>query len=166
MEAGMMGEFKVGPAGSNTKSIPGPSPLVDFGLSSNESKINEDTSESEKSFSSQGNFITFDITDESGQWFRNVGGELLPGITKSLGIVETKGTAHFIMSSTNTVHTITSLLWPTGAPNMPFDQLTSYRGGGIVELEKPGLYIFTCKIHPYMLGAMIVKQKSWISVIN
>ena len=137
MEAGMMGEFKVGSAGSDTQS-------------------NQDSSELEKGFSSQGNFITFDITDEPGQWFRNVGGELLPGITKSLGIVESKGTAHFIMSSTNTVHTITSLLWPTGAPNMPYDQLTSFRGGGIVELEKPGLYIFTCKIHPYMLGGMIV----------
>jgi DNA-binding beta-propeller fold protein YncE len=156
MEAGMMGEFKVGSAGSNTQSIPGVSPLVEVGSSTNETQSNENSSELEKGFSSQGNFITFDITDEPGQWFRNVGGELLPGITKSLGIVESKGTAHFIMSNTNTVHTITSLLWPTGAPNMPYDQLTSYRGGGIVELEKPGLYIFTCKIHPYMLGAMIV----------
>ena len=39
---------------------------------------------------------------------------------------------------------------------MPFDQMTSYRGGGIVQLEKPGLYLFTCKIHPYMFGAIIV----------
>ena len=156
MEAGMMGEFKVGPAGSDTQSIPGVSPFVESGSSFNESQSNADTSKSENTFSSQGNFITFDITDDPGQWFRNVGGELLPGITKSLGIVGTKGTAHFIMSSTNTVHTISSLLWPTGAPNMPFDQLTSYRGGGIVELEKPGLYMFTCKIHPYMLGGMIV----------
>jgi DNA-binding beta-propeller fold protein YncE len=156
MEAGMMGEFKVGPAGSNTQSIPGVSPFVESGSSFTESQSNTDTSHSEKSFSSQGNFITFDITDDPGQWFRNVGGELLPGLTKSLGIVESKGTAHFIMSSTNTVHTISSLLWPTGAPNMPFDQLTSYRGGGIVKLEKPGLYMFTCKIHPYMLGGMIV----------
>ena len=88
-------------------------------------KVFIEASLSEKGSSSQGNFITFDITDEPGQWFRNVGGELLPGTTKSLGVVESKGTAHFIMSSTNTVHTISSLLWPTGAPNMPFDQMTS-----------------------------------------
>ena len=156
MEAGMMGEFKVGSAGSNTQSIPGVSPLVKVGSSTSDTQSNQDSSELEKGFRSQGNFITFDITDEPGEWFRNVGGELLPGITKSLGIVESKGTAHFLMSSTNTVHTITSLLWPTGAPNMPYDQLTSFRGGGTVELEKPGLYIFTCKIHPYMLGGMIV----------
>ena len=126
MEAGMMGEFKVGSAGSNTQSIPGVSPLVEVGSSTSDTQSNQDSSELEKGFSSQGNFITFDITDEPGQWFRNVGGELLPGITKSLGIVESKGTAHFIMSSTNTVHTITSLLWPTGAPNMPYDQLSIF----------------------------------------
>ena len=156
MEAGMMGEFNVGSAGSDTKSIPGVSPLVEVESSSSQAQRSDDSAAIEKGFSSQGNFITFDITDEPGQWFRNVGGELLPGLTKSLGIVESKGTAQFIMSSTNTVHTISSLLWPTGAPNMPFDQMTSYRGGGIVELEKPGLYVFTCKIHPYMLGGMIV----------
>ncbi len=156
MEAGMMGEFKVGSAGSDTQSIPGTSPLLEVGSKHSDTHSSADPSSLDKGFSSQGNFITFDITDEPGQWFKNVGGELLPGTTKSLGIVESKGTAQFIMSTTNTVHTISSLLWPTGAPNMPFDQITPYRGGGIVELEKPGLYVFTCKIHPYMFGGMIV----------
>src|SRR5918993_1482439 len=96
------------------------------------------------------------IQPNSPQWFRNVGGEVAQYATESLGIVKPGGTAHFIMSSTNTVHTITSLLWPTGAPNMPFDEMTTYRGGGIVQLEKPGLYVFTCKIHPYMFAGMIV----------
>jgi len=141
MEAGMMGTFTVGKVGSNTQSIPGSGPSV-----SGQSLEKQ----------GQGNFITFDITDEPGQWFRNVGGEVAPYATRSLGIVEPNGTAHFIMSGTNTVHTISSLLWPTDAPNMPFDELTAYRGGGIVQLEKPGLYVFTCKIHPYMFGAMIV----------
>jgi YVTN family beta-propeller protein len=141
MEAGMMGTFTVGKIGSNTKSIAGPGPSVSGGSQEKEG---------------QGNFITFDISDEPGKWFRNVGGEVAEHATESLGIVERGGTAHFIMSSTNTVHTITSLLWPTGAPNMPLDEITSYRGGAIVQLEKPGLYVFTCKIHPYMFGGMIV----------
>ncbi len=68
------------------------------------------------------------------------------------------------MSSTNTVHTITSLLWPTGAPNMPFDQITAYRGGGIVQLEKSGLYVFTCKIHPYMFGGVIVDDPTTVGL--
>jgi DNA-binding beta-propeller fold protein YncE/plastocyanin len=141
MEAGMMGTFTVGEVGSYTESVAGKGPSVVGGQYKDQG---------------QGNFITFDITDEPGQWFRNVGGEVAPYATKSLGIVESEGTVNFIMSSTNTVHTITSLLWPTGAPNMPFDQMTAYRGGGIVQLEKPGLYVFTCKIHPYMFGGVIV----------
>lgn len=141
MEAGMMGEFTVGKVGSNTQSIAGSGPSLSGGTPEQEG---------------QGNFITFDISDEPGKWFRNVGGEVAPYATESLGIVKPGGTAHFIMSSTNTVHTVTSLLWPSGAPNMPFDEMTTYRGGGIVQLEKPGLYVFTCKIHPYMFAGMIV----------
>ncbi len=151
MEAGMMGTFSVGKVGSNTESIAGPGPSVTGGPTEQQE---------------QGNFITFDISDEPGQWFRNVGGPVrvngqeVDYATSSLGIVKPGGTAHFIMSSTNTVHTISSLLWPSGAPNMPFDQMTAYRGGAMVQLEKPGLYVFTCKIHPYMLGGMIVDDPS------
>lgn len=32
----------------------------------------------------------------------------------------------------------------------------AYKGGGIVQLDIPGLYVFTCKVHPYMFGAVIV----------
>ncbi len=152
MEAGMMGTFRVGKVGQGIESIAGPGPSVAGGPSEQQA---------------QGNFITFDISDEPGKWFRNVGGppRLNDGTeveyaTESLGVVQPGGTAHFIMSSTNTVHTVTSLLWPTGAPNMPFDQITAYRGGGNVQLEKPGLYVFTCKIHPYMFGGMIVDDPS------
>ena len=40
--------------------------------------------------------------------------------------------------------------------SMPFDQSRAYKGGGIVKLTTPGLYVFTCKVHPYMFGAVIV----------
>ena len=174
MEAGMMGTFKVGPVGSFTKSIPGASPL-DGGPTE------------------QGDFITFSITDDPGRYFKNVGGEIkikdergelvaLTDTTESFGVVGKGGTVHFIMDDTNAVHTITSLLWPSEAnnmpmqtisshnekvnsnqklnqislpPHMPFDQITAYSGGGIVKLETPGLYVFTCKIHPYMFAGVI-----------
>ncbi|HEX6294775.1 MAG TPA: beta-propeller fold lactonase family protein [Nitrososphaeraceae archaeon] len=152
MEAGMMGTFRVGKVGEGTESLTGPGPSVIGGPPEQQG---------------QGNFITFDISDEPGKWFRNVGGppRLNDGTeveyaTESLAVVQPGATAHFIMSSTNTVHTVTSLLWPTGAPNMPFDEMTGYRGGAIVQLEKPGLYVFTCKIHPYMFGGMIVDDPS------
>ncbi len=59
MEAGMMGTFKVGKVGSNTHSIAGPGPSVAGGPPEQQD---------------QGNFITFDISDEPGKWFKNVGG--------------------------------------------------------------------------------------------
>jgi len=38
---------------------------------------------------------------------------------------------------------------------MPFDTLPR-KGSDTVMLHTPGLYVFTCKIHPYMFGAVIV----------
>jgi DNA-binding beta-propeller fold protein YncE len=55
-----------------------------------------------------------------------------------------------------TAHSVTSLIWPTGAANMPFDQSSAFVGTVETQLEDPGLYAFTCKIHPYMLGAVVV----------
>ena len=39
---------------------------------------------------------------------------------------------------------------------MPFDQPHAYRGAEEVRVTKPGLYVFLCKLHPFMLGAVIV----------
>ena len=50
----------------------------------------------------------------------------------------------------------TSLLWPTGAAHMPFDQPHAYRGVEEVRVTTPGLYVFLCKLHPFMLGGVIV----------
>jgi YVTN family beta-propeller protein len=59
------------------------------------------------------------------------------------------------MSDVSGVHTVTSFVYPKGATNMPFDEITAYAGGGIVKLDDPGLYVFGCKLHPFMLGAVI-----------
>jgi hypothetical protein len=55
----------------------------------------------------------------------------------------------------NTVHG-DQPVWPTGAANMPFDQPHAYRGAEEVQLTTPGLYVFVCKLHPFMLGGVIV----------
>jgi DNA-binding beta-propeller fold protein YncE len=39
---------------------------------------------------------------------------------------------------------------------MPFDQPSAFRGTRSVTLEKEGLYVFVCKLHPFMLAATIV----------
>ncbi len=69
--------------------------------------------------------------------------------------VATPGTEVRFSGNSNTVHTRTSLIFPTGAINMPFDT-EPRKGSDQVLLHTPGLYVFTCKIHPYMFGAVIV----------
>src|SRR5574341_929557 len=100
----------------------------------------------------EGNRVTFEVTDEPGRWFKNTAGPIAG--TRSLAVVAPGGEVVFTGRS-RTVHTRTSLLFPTGAAGMPFDT-EPMKGGASVVLETPGLYVFTCKIHPYMFAAVIV----------
>jgi DNA-binding beta-propeller fold protein YncE/plastocyanin len=95
----------------------------------------------------------FETTDDPASWFRSDGPEIAG--TKSLAVIEAGNTAHFSMDETNTVHTVTSLVWPTGAANMPFDQPAAVQEDLEVELEDPGLYVFVCKLHPFMFAAVV-----------
>jgi len=150
MEAGMAGKFHVVAAGESANSIAGASPSGSIFLNPSDAP----------------GLVTFEITDEPGQWFRSIRGDALSPITKtkSLEIIPPGSSVHFIMSDTNAVHTITSLLWPSDADDphhgdhrvIPFNQTKAYKGGGILKLDVPGLYVFTCKVHPYMFGAVIV----------
>ncbi len=146
MEAGMHGSFKVDPVGGDGASVVGASPYGNILLGTRPEEPG---------------LVTFEITDVPGSWFRSARGDAIVGLgldikTKSLEVIAPGSSVNFIMSDTNAVHTISTLLWPTGAHHMPFNQTDAYRGGGIVRLDTPGLYVFTCKIHPYMFGAVIV----------
>ncbi|MBP6057223.1 MAG: multicopper oxidase domain-containing protein [Nitrosomonas sp.] len=145
MEAGMHGSFRVDPMGGSGVSIAGASPYGRILLGTKD----------------EPGLVTFKVSDEPASWFRSARGDAIVGLpydikTKSLEVMSPGSSVHFIMSDTNAVHTISSLLWPTGAHHMPFDQTDAYRGGAIVKLDTPGLYVFTCKVHPYMFGAVIV----------
>lgn len=96
--------------------------------------------------------IIFELTDEPGAWFRNAAGPVAG--FRSLAVAA-PGTEVRFTGKSNTVHTRTSLIFPTGAINMPFDTAPR-KGSDEVVLHTPGLYVFTCKIHPYMFGAVIV----------
>jgi len=153
MESGMAGKFHVVDpnSGATGESIAGASPNGNIwpNLAGGEPGL-----------------ATFEISDEPGSWFRSIRSPFIKDatITSSLEIVPPGSSVHFIMSDTNAVHTITSLLWPSDANDpihgdhrqIPMDQTKAYRGGGIVKLDTPGLYVFTCKVHPYMFGAVIV----------
>src|SRR5919206_780235 len=95
------------------------------------------------------NQVLFNITDEPGRWFKNAAGSIAG--TQSLAIVNPGTRVDFNITS-NTVHTITSLIFPTGALGMPFDQPDPAKGSKSVTLNNPGLYVFFCKVHPYMFG--------------
>ena len=136
MEAGMMGGFKI-VSGDPTVSIP-----------------------SEPGASPYKNFAAFELTDEPAEWFTNLAGDITNTGTKSLAVINKSGTINFMMSDVSGVHTVTSFVYPKDAANMPFDEVTAYAGGGIVKLDDPGLYVFGCKLHPFMLGAVITDDPS------
>ena len=97
---------------------------------------------------------TFQLTDNPGNWFDS--GADIAG-TRSLVVAEPGDTIRFdVGTRTNTVHSTPSLLWPTGATGMPFHQPEAYRGQEELQLTTPGLYVFICTLHPFMLAAVIV----------
>lgn len=102
--------------------------------------------------------VNFVATDDVGPWFKCVGAGCVPAGTDSLAVVppgtEVKIT---VGAETNTVHTFTSLVFPEGADQMPYDQPSAFRNASrTVRLDDPGLYVFVCKIHPFMLAATVV----------
>ncbi|HQU62866.1 MAG: copper oxidase [Nitrosomonas sp.] len=97
--------------------------------------------------------ITFELNDGPGNWYRNANGPVA-GLG-SLAVGTPGVEVVFTRDDSNTVHTYTSLLYPTGARNMPFDT-DPQKGSESITLRTPGLYVFFCQVHPYMLGAVIV----------
>ena len=129
---------------------------------------------------SQAGTVKFISTDEPGPWYkcdvRNGGYGCVNAGSQSLAVIKPgdtvqidngRGTNNRGVDTTNTVHTFTSLLWPlkadgiTNADNMPFDQPEgAFRGTKRVRLTTPGLYVFVCKLHPFMLAATIVDDQA------
>jgi len=104
------------------------------------------------------NVVNFIATDDVGPWFKCVGEGCVPAGTESLAVVQPNTPIKISVSAeTNTVHSFTSLVFPQGAQHMPFDQREAFRNSSrTVNLKDPGLYVFVCKIHPFMLAAAVV----------
>lgn len=121
---------------------------------------------------SQAAIVDFIATDEPGPWFKCASGPpfCVPAGTQSLAIVPANQNTvvrfNIAAPDTNTVHTYTSLLWPVTSngsggyinpTGFPFDQPDgAWVGNRSVTLNNPGLYVFVCKLHPFMLAAVIV----------
>jgi DNA-binding beta-propeller fold protein YncE len=102
--------------------------------------------------------VNFIATDDVGPWFKCVGAGCVPAGTESLAVVQPGSDVRITVGNeSNTVHTFTSLVYPAGAQQMPFDQDAAFRASSrSVTLTDPGLYVFVCKVHPFMLAATIV----------
>jgi len=93
---------------------------------------------------------TLEMTDEPGTWFKD------PVDGDALVIIKPNQAVLIKTTDSNTDHTITSLLWPAGAKDFPVDQEKPSNVSVTTAFDKPGLYVFTCKVHPYMFGAVLV----------
>ena len=104
--------------------------------------------------------LTFNLSDEPGYWYDN-GRPDLEGILHSRSLsaavagVPTKIKFEVAEPFTSENHTVSSIVWPVGAKNVPFVQQGSFTGATEFELSSPGLYVFQCRVHPYMLGAVV-----------
>ena len=59
-----------------------------------------------------------------GKWFTNLAGDITNTGTESLAVINKTGSVNFMMSDVSGVHTVTSFVYPKGAMNMPFDEIT------------------------------------------
>lgn len=97
--------------------------------------------------------VTFKVNDVPGYWFDT--GVDIAG-TRSLAIIAPGDMVKF-KQDVESRHTVTSLVWPSNAkPNELIDQDAANVNNHHVKLTTPGLYVYVCKLHPYMLGAVIV----------
>ena len=107
------------------------------------------------------NTTYFDVTDEAGRWFDTRA--TIAG-TNSLAVVPPGQHIRFLQtrsfngpSRVESFHTVTSLIFPgASAASERIDQPTANKDDHEVTLNTPGLHVFVCKVHPYMLAGVIV----------
>lgn len=106
--------------------------------------------------------VDFRVTDIPGHFF-DLDGMTNPNkATRSLAIVPPGAKINFWqeingVKVAESKHTVTSLIWPsTASANERIDQASANQDNHSVTLKTPGLYVYVCKLHPYMLGAIVV----------
>lgn len=94
---------------------------------------------------------TFHLTDEPGNWFRS------DTTGAPLAVVRPGDRVDFRINGccTNTRHTVTLLIRPE-ASTLAMDQDSSQNGSLQATFDAPGVYVFICKVHPYMTAVVAV----------
>jgi len=93
------------------------------------------------------------LSDEPGNWFRS------ERTGTSVTIVDPGDRVDFVIGNccTNTRHTVTLLIKPPES-RITMDQDHPQNGQLSVEFDVPGVYLFACKVHPYMTGVVAVRN--------
>ena len=104
---------------------------------------------------SGGSVDTMSLTDEPGNWFKSA----LTGTPFT--VIRAGERVDFKINNccTSTKHTVTLLMKPTGS-NVVMDQDQAQSGSLSVDFDLPGVYLFHCKIHPYMTAVVGVTDAS------
>ena len=104
---------------------------------------------------SGGSVDTMNLTDEPGNWFKSE----LTGTPFT--VIRAGERVDFKINNccTSTKHTVTLLMKPTGS-NVVMDQDQAQSGSLSVDFDLPGVYLFHCKIHPYMTAVVGVTDAS------
>ena len=72
--------------------------------------------------------VNFIATDDVGPWFQCVGAGCVQAGTQSLAVVNPGTDVRITVGQqSGTVHTFSSLIYPAGAQQMPFDQPAAFR---------------------------------------
>jgi YVTN family beta-propeller protein len=96
---------------------------------------------------------TMSLTDEPGNWFRSQ-------ITGTpVTVIRAGQRVDFKINNccTSTRHTVTLLMKPAGS-HVVLDQDSSQNGTLSATFDVPGVYLFHCKIHPYMTAVVGVRN--------
>jgi YVTN family beta-propeller protein len=96
---------------------------------------------------------TLSLTDEPGNWFRSQ----ITGTPFTAIRVGERVDFKINNCCTSTRHTVTLLMKPAGS-RVVLDQDSSQNGTLSATFDVPGVYLFHCKIHPYMTAVVGVKN--------
>ena len=98
---------------------------------------------------------TYNLTDEPGNWFKS------ENTGTPFTVIEPGQRVDFEINNccTSTKHTVTLLMKPTGS-NVVMDQDQAQRGSLSVDFDLPGVYLFHCKVHPYMTAVVAVTDNA------
>jgi hypothetical protein len=93
------------------------------------------------------------LTDVPGNWFRS------ERTGTPFTVVDPGDEVDFVIGGccTNTRHTVTLLVKPETS-QLAMDQGQSQMGTLSAEFDVPGVYVFVCKIHPYMTAVVAVRD--------